>query len=247
MRNENKFAVVIDSGDLFSNSKKPVEFRSKILCQATSSMKYDAINIGDGELDAGISLFDQALKKYKLPFVSANISIKDQDSKMIKPYIIKSFKGLKVGITGGTPPSYFVQQDSLKTVADFSDLNVMLPERVKEMKKQGADIVVVMLHMGKEASENYLEYNDTEGITIAIAGHGRSMTYQPKKIKGVHLVQNSTEGEYLGVLRVVLDEKKKPVDVKLENIALTDKYPDDPEMAKLYKEFRKEVPVTDEH
>lgn len=232
---------------MFSSSKKPVEFRSEILSQAMSAMKYDAINIGDGELDTGLGIFNDAVNKYKLPFVSASINMKGPDYKAVKPYIIKDFKDLKVGVTGGTPSSYLKEEDSLRKNAGFADVNEGLRQNVEELRKKGAGIIIAMLHMGKEASENYLEYNDAGGITVAIAGHGRAMTYQPKIIKGVYLVQNSTEGEYLSVLKLTLDEKNRPVDAKLENIALTDKYPEDPDMAVLFKKFRKEVPESDFH
>ncbi|WP_156906682.1 bifunctional UDP-sugar hydrolase/5'-nucleotidase [Desulforegula conservatrix] len=238
---------MVDSGDVFSSSKAPVEFRSKTLAVAMAAMKYDAINIGDGELDTGMPFFAEAVKKHKLPFVSANISMSGPEYKAVKPYVIKAFKDMKIGITGGTPSSYFKEQSSLEKTVGFKDVNESLRQRVDELKKNKADIVIALLHTGKEAAQNYLEYNDAGGITVAIAGHERYITNEPKKIKGVYLVQNTSEGEYLGVLKLVLDDENRPVEAKLENIALTAKYPDDPDMAALFKDFRKEVPESDSH
>lgn len=243
IRKENKNVVVVDCGDMFSSSKKPVALRTKTIAEAMAMMKYDAINIGEEELNSGLDSFIQTAKKHRLPFVSANIDINNGSQELIKPYIMKEFKGLKVGITGATPPSFFNEPDSLGKSVRFEDSNESLIQNVKKLRENKADVVIALIHMGEEASRNFLEYNDASGITIAVAGHGRYIGLEAKKIKDSYLVQNSTSGEYVGLLKVTLDEKNRPVDVKLENVPLKE-LPGDKGMSALIKKFDEESSKT---
>lgn len=238
IRKENKNVLVIDSGDMFSQHKKPAELRAKTLAKAMGIMKYDAINLGDEELGFGLDFFNLIASDNKLNFVSSNIKINsERDQSIVKPYIIKNFKGFKVGITGVTPQSFFkLKEPEINTVSFSKDMNSDLDKTISELKSK-TDFIILLSHLGFEASENYLKFNDVKGVSIAIAGHGRKVTEEPKKINDTYLVQNSMSGEHLGLMRIKIDDKGQPASLTLDDVILSLDKPENQAVAKLIKDF----------
>lgn len=160
-------------------------------------MKYDAVNIADGELSLGTDFLIKLAGKYNIPLISTNIS----GLATSKPYVIKQFGDLKVAILGITA-NVFLDENKL------ADDGVVVSSHLKVLKKllpevsEKADIVILLSHLGYQATLNLFRFNDIKGIDVAVAGHGRKLLNQPQVVNGVIVVQNSMGGEFLGVLNL---------------------------------------------
>lgn len=244
IRKENKNVLAVDCGDMFLKNKKPGELRAKTIATAMGIMKYDAINVGDYDLGFGKQFFTEIGKKNALPFVSANISLPEKKIKnegnIIQPYKIINLNGIKIGITGITPAIYFTDEAIKKEVSINRDMNGELQKVLSEMNKK-ADFSILLSHLGDDATKNYLEMNDLEKVFVAIAGHGRHLSFEPRLVKNTYMVQNSMSGESIGVLKIHLNEKNIPESCTLENITLSLEMPEDPQIAKLIKDFDAEA------
>lgn len=240
--------VLLDAGDMFSQTKKPAELRAQVISKSMGLMKYDAINLSDEELGLGCSFFTDQVKKNNLNIVSANVGLASDtgDKKIVKPFVVKDFKGFKVGITGVTPQTYFKLKPEDKSAAVFSkDMTKDLSDQLEIMNKQ-ADFIIVLTHLGYDAAASLLEMNDLKGVSLAVAGHGRKTTENPKKIKDAFLVQSSSTGEHIGVMKIKLDDKNKPVSASLEDVILKLELPEDQEIVKIAKEFELEAAKLEE-
>lgn len=244
IRKENENVLVVDCGDMFLKNKKPGELRAKTIAKAMGIMKYDAINVGDYDLGFGKQFFSEAAKENSLPFVSANIGLADEKIKnaknTIQPYKIIQLNGFKVGVTGITPAIYFTDETIKKELSIITDMNGELQKLIKEMNKE-ADFSILLSHLGNDATKNYLEMNDLEKVFVTVSGHGRHLSFEPRLIKNTYMVQNSTSGESIGVLKIHLNEKNIPESCTLENVTLTLEMPEDPQIVKLVKDFEMEA------
>ena len=72
-------------------------------------MHYDAVNVADGELSLGSSFFQQLVAAEPIPVISANLATIQPNDKpaLIKPYVIRNFGSLRVGVIGVAQRSYF--------------------------------------------------------------------------------------------------------------------------------------------
>lgn len=119
-------------------------------------------------------------------------------------------------------------------------MNGELQKVLSEMNKK-ADFSILLSHLGDDATKNYLEMNYLEKVFVAIAGHGRHLSFEPRLVKNTYMVQNSMSGESIGVLKIHLNEKNIPESCTLENITLSLEMPEDPQIAKLIKDFDAEA------
>lgn len=242
IRKENTNVMVLDCGGMFNTQKKPAELRAATIAKAMGMMKYDSVNLSDEDLGFGIDFLRKLAVDNRLPMVSANIKIYDpaDQKSFVKPFIIKEFKGFKVGITGLASPSFFNLSDPDKKNVVFSkDMNSDFVKTVDEIRSK-ADFVIGLTHLGYDSSVSFLESSDIKGLAIAISGHGRFLSTEPKKIKDTYLVQNSMSGEHLGVIRIKIGDKGRPESLMLEDVALLSDMPEEPNVMKLSKEFDKE-------
>lgn len=236
--------VVVDCGDMFLKKKSPEELRAKTIATAMGVMKYDAINPGEEDFGLGASFFVDQVRLNNLPIVSATVKLKDdKKNELIKPYMVKDFNGLKIGITGIAPKSFFkLEGKDVDSVILENKMSEKLASTVKELKNEiNVDLVIAMTHLGFDPSKNLLLYNDFEGLDIAVSGHGRYQTKDPEKIKNTFLVQNSMSGEYLGVMKVGFGSDNKPESCTLENVVLGIDLPEDPVVKKLVNQFESEA------
>lgn len=222
---------------MFFNSNTIPEIRAETIMDGMGYMRYDAVNVGEGELDLGISFFLDKMAQHSLQMVSANLKIlKGDHTNVLQPYIIKDVNGVKIGITGITPAIMIkgnIQKDSRFKIENALDaLKKILPELDKK-----TDLIILLSHFRFSGTLDFLTSNDLPEVDIVIAGHGRKITKAPEKIKEALIVQNSVGGQYLGVLDVTLNEGQIQA-FSLENIALTDEVAIDQHMAEKIKKFK---------
>ncbi len=211
------------------------ELSAKAIYAGMNHMKYDAVNVGEGEFSLGKGFFADLTKQVDFPFLSVNLV----GNSAIKPYVIKQFADIKVGITGITAGVYFPDSNNPSDYrpeikGHLDALKKILPELRKE-----ADIVILLSHLGYQGTINLFRYNKIEGVDVAIAGHGRKILDEPMLVNDTLIVQNSMGGEYLGFLRLQIGEDGLILDYMGELIALTEDGPEDSTALEIMQDFRK--------
>ncbi|MBI4707406.1 MAG: bifunctional metallophosphatase/5'-nucleotidase [Candidatus Omnitrophica bacterium] len=216
-------ALVLDSGGFFAggvldeyaqNTELDTQ-RTLVNLRAMELMGYDAVAIGDEELNFGADFLKDNINKTKLNFISANCRI---DKSL--PYIIKETDGVKVGITALTTLSAMEKAKGVK----FIDPKQALMQVIPEMRKNGADIILVLSHLGESEDLNLL--NEVKGINVLITGHSIGKGDVSSKAGDTLILRPSWQGRKIG--RATLDIKNnKIVNYKVEGLRLSDKIADD--------------------
>jgi hypothetical protein len=222
----NPDTLLLDSGSFFAgglldeytqNTQLDTK-RTIINLEAMDLMKYDYLGIGDDEFNFGQQFFLEQINKTHLTFLSCNIS--SQQSKSIKPYIIKEISDTKIGIIGVTNLAANAKAGGIK----FSEPNSAIAKYVAELKNNGADIIVLLSQL--EESQDLNVINDIKGIDILIGSHhsGRDQPYV--KLGNTLILRPFWQGRSLGKLILTI-ENNKLTNYKVEGLRLSDEIADD--------------------
>jgi 2',3'-cyclic-nucleotide 2'-phosphodiesterase len=202
--------------------------------RAFNYLKYDAITIGNHELNYGLKFLKSVLKGPKMPVVNANVYKAKNIKPYFKPYVIlkravvdnqgKSHE-LNIGVIGFMPPQIMRwDKANLEGKVIARPIVEAAKEFVPKMKAEGADIIIALAHTGIDSepyhseTENAVYYlSEMKDIDAILAGHshgifpGRSYKDLPKtninegKIKGKPVVMAGAFGSRLGIIDLQLE------------------------------------------
>lgn len=229
LRKNNPDTLVLDSGGLFSgglqdeytqNTALDMQ-RALVSLKAMELMKYDAVNIGDDEFNFGPEFLEENIKKVNLDLLSCNISGPDRKQDLFKPYSIKEIGGVRIGIIGVTPLFAAQKAGGLK----FIEPKLGVKQVVSELKKNNADIIILLSHLGESEDLNLIK--DIDGIDILIVGHNRAKEELFSKVNRTLLLRPAWQGRRLGKLTITLKDKEIS-NYKIDELRLSDKIADDP-------------------
>ena len=153
-REKNPNLLLIDDGDTIqgtplANYYNTIDIQSPHpIASAFNTLGFDAVSLGNHDFDFGMEVLSRWVNQLDAPVVCANL-IRPDGTPAFKPYIIKEVSGVKIGILGLTtaavvnwlPPENF---DSLSFVDPVETARKYVPE----IRKNGADIVIVAQHTG---------------------------------------------------------------------------------------------------
>ena len=180
-RTDNPTALLIDSGDTiqgtplqYYHNKKNNTPRDPMML-VMSSLRYDAMAIGNHEYNFGLKVLEKARGEAEFPWLSANTYNKGTEETHYKPYLVKEVSGVRVGILGLTTPG-IPNWENVQNYAglEFRDPVSEAKKWVAELRnKERVDLVVVAMHMGLEEDLRTGEINPSqvpnENRAVAIA------------------------------------------------------------------------------
>lgn len=153
---------------------------------------YDVATIGNHEFDYGYAQLAENMKAAKFKVLCADVLGADGKTIFDANTIIEK-GGVKIGFFGLETPEAQTKANpkliqGLKFLAgkDGKELYDCAAAQVADLKKQGADIIVCLAHLGvDESSEPYTSYDlskNVKGIDFIIDGHSHTvMTAGPNK------------------------------------------------------------------
>jgi hypothetical protein len=223
--------LLVSAGD-FSGGPGIIEmFRSRFLVRTMIEKGYDAVAVGERDLNHGI-LTLRSHAEEGLPVICANLY---QDGARVFPaFRVKRVRGAKVGfiaLLGENP-------------RDLDDVEIRDPARegreaLEKMRGQ-CDCVILLAHMGREKLLEILP--SLEGVDIVIRGHGRDE--EKERASCVDTLATASEsaeipvffsgkyGKNLGLVTLTGIRGRRPVFVENALIHLGGKVADDSTTAK---------------
>ena len=151
-------AILLDSGDTiqgtplayYHNKKNNVPPDPMML--AMNALKFDALAVGNHEYNFGLGVLGKARREAQFPWLSANTYKTGTNETFYQPYIVKTVKGVRVGILGLTTAGI----PNWENKPNYAGLEFRPPtaEATKWVKvlreKEKADVVIIAMHMGLE-------------------------------------------------------------------------------------------------
>jgi 2',3'-cyclic-nucleotide 2'-phosphodiesterase/3'-nucleotidase len=241
-RGETVNSVLVDNGDLIQGSPLGDYMAAKGLkkgdihpvYKALNTLDYAVGNLGNHEFNYGLDYLSMALSGAKFPYVNANVIDAKTNQPLFTPYVIKETvvkdkdgkeQTLRIGYIGFVPPQIMTwDKTNLEGKVTVTDITETARKYVPEMRKAGADLVVVIAHSGLSSdpyhamAENSVYYlSEVPGVDTILFGHAHAVF--PGKdfanIKGVDLEKGTLNGipavmpgmwgDHLGVVDLVLN------------------------------------------
>lgn len=178
----------LDSGDCFQGAPIFNFFNGEAEVRALAHTGVDAVVIGNHEFDRGALNFARQFTRWgTFETLAANYQFDDPTTpgsselgRLAHPYAFFNLRGLKVGVIGmgnlSSITSVFDQPNRL----GITPLNTIETAQhyVDLVREQGADVIVMVSHIGLEDDIHTLEF--TTGVDIVLGGH-------------LHIVLNPTQ------------------------------------------------------
>ena len=222
---KDNFVVLVDAGDAIQGDTIGTVSKGEYLVDIMNEVGYDFCVLGNHEFDYGTDVLASLLEKADAQYLNSTITYTGKGTNLLAstvPYVIERYGYLDVAFIGvSTPesitkstPRYFMEGDEF--VYDFAageDLYKTVQGVVDEVREKGADIVIVISHLGVEEGSEPNRATDlianTTGIDAVIDGH--SHTTAPcelvanKSGKKVVYTQTGTKLNNIGKLTISKD------------------------------------------
>ncbi|OIO35325.1 MAG: hypothetical protein AUJ74_06920 [Candidatus Omnitrophica bacterium CG1_02_44_16] len=202
--------------DQYSQNYEADIQRTDVYLQSLKAMGYDALLVSGQECAFGTEF----LKRHEdMPFVSTNTE------GVGKPYIIKSFGGVKIGILGLTDISVLS-----RGLAGWQAPISVLGQRVSELKKQGVSVIILLSSLEPSEDEELLK--NCEGIDIVINGSSFLGSVNLAQAEGPVYLSTWWQAKTAGVL-TLQTSGAKIIKKSLENVVMSSDIPADETVASL--------------
>ncbi|HEX9912933.1 MAG TPA: 5'-nucleotidase C-terminal domain-containing protein, partial [candidate division Zixibacteria bacterium] len=202
--------MLLHSGDIYLGDFMFQKYLSVAELEIMKALGYDAMELGNHEFD----LYPPTLK-YVLneagfpgsgfPVLCANLDISGDPEigYFVKPYTIKEYSGLKVGIFG-------LLTEMTNQISNSSPVAVLpalanAQAWVDTLQANNCDIIILLSHLGSDYDQQVA--SSISGIDIIIGGHSHTKITSPIKIGNTLILQAGEFGRYLGKLSLFLNNK----------------------------------------
>ena len=228
LKKQSNYVTLVSCGDFLQGGVIGAVSKGEAIVKIMNKVGYDVVTLGNHEFDYGMKRLKSLMKTLNAKVTSCNfINAKTQKS-LYNNYVIKTYGKTKVAFVGvSTPesitkstPAYF-QDENGKYLYKFcgdstgKTLYNKVQKSVNAARKNGADYVVALTHLGTEDvttrwSAQSLVKN-TYGINVVLDGHSHSTVeaLKVKNSKGSKVTISSTGTKFSNVGQLVITKKGK--------------------------------------
>jgi hypothetical protein len=229
---------LLDAGGLFGKRTHVEKEQSRFLSEITSEFGYDAIGLGDDDLNYGIDFLKQVMSDYSLPFTSANVYEVSTGELLLPEYIKINRGGITFGICSVLDPELTITtMGKVESPVEVKDPVATLRELMPRMRDDGVESLILFCHMGDQKTEALLK--EVAGIDICLVGNSKRPFSSERVVGKTCLISGSFEGRYIGQLKGDFEKttgKLKAFEVNITK--LDEKYAEDPVMLVRIEDFK---------
>jgi 2',3'-cyclic-nucleotide 2'-phosphodiesterase / 3'-nucleotidase len=151
--------VLLDNGDSLQGQPTVYYYNFQktdvphVWGQALNAMSYDAVGVGNHDIEAGHAVYDRLYKEVKAPVLCAN-AVKDDGTPYFTPYTIIERKGLRIAVLGmitpkipdWLPPQFWTGMKFVDMVETAKKWVPVIQEKEKP------DLLIGLFHSGVDYS-----------------------------------------------------------------------------------------------
>jgi 2',3'-cyclic-nucleotide 2'-phosphodiesterase (5'-nucleotidase family) len=217
--------LLLDGGNaLWGSQPLAVQSEGKVIIEAMNLMGYDAMVIGDQDLQWGAEVLRQRIADADFPVLSANLKSAGEDALFAAPYTLLEVGGHTVGLIGLTWEQTRVAPEEFVLLNAEQALRTYVPEVAEK-----ADIIIVLSNMGHEDDLSLAA--KVPGIDLIVGS--RTRIALPEALldptNGTLVVQAGSLGQWLGRITLHFDSLGVVTGHDDELLLLTEDLADDPE------------------
>lgn len=205
--------LLVSAGDMFQGSLDSNLVQGKTVVEVMNYVSFDAMTLGNHEFDWGESVLKERIIQSAFPYVCANVLDKQTGKPLhfVKPYTIIERSGIKIGIIGiATPETAMKTNPNMIANYTFADPVQVLTQLVPQVRKNGANIILVLSHLGSTmdaggaiGGEAAVVLQQVEGIDALVSGHTHEIVQG--KVNGIPVVQAYYNGRAVGKIDLLVN------------------------------------------
>lgn len=210
-KEKNPNTLLIDAGDTLHGTTFTNISNGKNMMNLMNKIGFDISVPGNHDFNYGYDQLKALANMANFDYLCANVVKKDGKSDF-KSSVIKELDGVKVGIFGlSTPETKYKSSPKNTKDVDFKDYIKTAKEQVDLLKKDGAQVIIAVTHLGidkssKERSDILAE--SVPGIDVIIDGHSHSKLDSGMKAGNTLIAQTGEHLKNIGVVNIKLDDGK---------------------------------------
>ena len=186
IRRESPNVLLLDGGDILQG--EPITYYSNYIdttrinavTEAMNYLGYDAVTIGNHDIEPGHKTYDRFVREAAFPVLGANVVRLDNGAPYFEPYKTFDRGGARITVLGLTTPAIpqWLPQ-SLWSGMRFDDIIASAKEWVPRLlKEEKPDVLIALIHSGMtNDNADYLENAgerlaaEVPGIDLILIGH----------------------------------------------------------------------------
>lgn len=191
VRAKHRNVLLLDAGDLNTGAPESNLFKAVPDIIGYNYIGYDAMVLGNHEFDHPVSVLRSQERLARFPFLSANVMTKG-GARLVRPYTIKHFSNLTVGIFGLT----LKETERIGNPENVRELviedEVKWAQKMVKALRGRVDILIALVHMGiwdDNARGSRRLAATVKGIDLIIDGHTHTDLAEPLYVNHVPIVQ----------------------------------------------------------
>ena len=229
-RQHTPYVAIVSSGDFAQGNTVGSLTKGEAIVRIMNAVGYDYLTIGNHEFDYTVPQMQHLSEMLTAKTLCCNFSRYEQDNDdnddrdsddLYPAYEVKDFGGTKVGFIGvATPstfrsstPTYFID-DNGNLLYNFhqTDTYECVQEAVNDAREEGAEIIIVLSHLGDDPEVAYSRalIAATHGIDVVLDGHAHHVLNERlvnDRGDSVTLTSTGTKFAYIGRLTIDTDNR----------------------------------------
>lgn len=220
LRNENENVLFLDAGDSFHGTTFATLSKGESVVDILNYMKLDAISPGNHDFNYGKDRLKELERLADFDILAANV-ITEDGGKFLEPYMIEDMDGVKVGVFGiATPETLYKTNPKNVEGITFGDPVEYSKQSVEELKSQGADFIIALVHLGMDEStkaelQSTALANSVEGIDLIIDGHSHTSLEKGMVVNGTTIVQTGEYDKNMGIVDIKVEDGVATINPRL--------------------------------
>lgn len=184
---DTSYVAVVSSGDFINGQLLGSYSHGQYVVDVMKLAGYDAVTPGNHEFDFGVPTMHKLLDQLHTSVVSANLYAYGASAPELPPFTIKQYGNKQVAFVGVTTPetmesvpyTFFDEDGHQLYDMRTKDVFDLVQAAVNQARKDGADYVILLAHLGEEKSETGVDTHTliaaTRGIDAVLDGHTHSV------------------------------------------------------------------------
>lgn len=230
-RQHTPYVAIVSSGDFAQGNTVGSLTKGEAIVRIMNAVGYDYLTIGNHEFDYTVPQMQHLSELLTAKTLCCNFSRYEEDNDdndddrddddLYPAYEVKDFGGTKIGFIGvATPstfrsstPTYFID-DNGNLLYNFhqTDTYECVQEAVNDAREEGAEIIIVLSHLGDDPEVAYSRglIAATHGIDVVLDGHAHHVLNERlvnDRGDSVTLTSTGTKFAYIGRLTIDTDNR----------------------------------------
>ncbi len=233
---EGTVPLAVDAGDLFGSRTKKEMLQTEFLCQQTATFGYDAIGLGERDLNYGFEFLQRMMDEHGLPFTNANVRNAATGELLLPEWRVVERGGIRFGVVSVMDPSQRIISMAARDIEyEVADPVATLREVLPRLRDQ-CDTVVLLSHLSDRPTEALLR--EVPGIDLVVVGHTFRSFNRERIVADAVMLAAVHEGRVIGRADLYVDQDTGQImSVQVGITSLDDAVPDDPTMLQAVEDF----------